>query len=614
MQQQLTREELLRYKWYSEDTKERDVPRILFSLMHFLDGHQRQYRDEDWVHWRLFDNDTALRAMGRRAPRRRLDLRLTLNVVRACVNTVHSKIVQSKPRPTYLTVGQGHRARQSAKKTQAYTDGLMYHGKTYEVMSDAVRLALIFGTAGVHTTQGADGMPESEALPNRVLKVEHADGKNRKPRNMYIHRPVDRDDLLERFKDDPEAVELIKSATAAPPSEHLYEGEIADQVMVVEAYRRPRARGGDGGKHIIALENGILVSEDWTRDIPIRILRWGVRPEGFWGYGIAEQLKELQVEINWTLLTATEQMRLAGPKIFVNRGSAINEDEISNEIWGIIEYTGDPPTYMMFQSVDPALFQHLDRLYARSFDEVGVSQMSAQGEKPPGLNSGKALMTFSDIETAKFVSFGQHVETLVKEVSDDLLDTAINDDDEDSASNTVVAPIKDKYRRRYVQKVKKSDVAASRDDMICQVFPTSALAQQPAQKMQQVGDMQDKGWLDPMEAMQLLDFPDLDNATALATSPLEYIDMCIDRMLEDGVVMHPEPWINFQMAQQRVSHALLRAQIDEVPEERWQILAAYAKACGDAIKSAAAANAPPPTRAGAAPPAAAPPPALPAAA
>lgn len=582
---QITRMQLETRKWFNEPKNQAHT--ILHALMRFMDNRQSEYRRLNWIHHRLFDNDAALRMVGRMAAQRRNEYRLTLNVVRACVTTVHSKITQTKPRPTYLTLGQGQRARQKAKNTQGYSDALIYHTEGYDVGSKWVMDACIFGTGAIDTMEGMDGLPISENVPLHEIHVEHFDGRNRNPRNVYRWYRVDRDDLLEMY---PKFKAQIKAAPRAPREHQLYTEELADPVMVCKAVRRPLAKDAPGGRFIICLANVTLVDKPWKRKShPIRFLRWGVRPMGFWGYGIAEQLMELQWEINWTLLTASEQMRLAGPKVFVERGSSINEDEINNEIWGIIEYSGAEPKYMMFQSVDPALFQHLDRCYARAFDEIGVSQMSAQGEKPAGLNSGKALMTYSDLETAKFVFFAQAYEQGIRQMSEDLLDTAL--ESENPATATLIAPIRDKYRRRYLNKIKKSDIVASRDEFICQVFPTSALAMAPAQKMQQVGDMQDRGWLQPMEAMQLLDFPDLDNATRLATAPLEYIDMQIDSMLEDGKALRPEPWVDLQVAQQRVSQALMRAQIDEVPEQRWQLLAAYAKRCGDLIaKKNAAAN------------------------
>jgi hypothetical protein len=136
-----------------------------------------------------------------------------------------------------------------------------------------------------------------------------------------------------------------------------------------------------------------------------------------------------------------------------------------------------------------------------------------------------------------------------------------------------------------------------------------------------VGEWQDRGWLDKSEAMQLMDLPDLENATALATAPLEYIDMSIERMLEDGVPLRPEKWVDLKTARMRVAQALMRAQIQGVPEARWQLLATYLDACNrqlqEADQQAQAAAQPPPGAPGTAAPsplAGAPPGAMPQAA
>jgi hypothetical protein len=578
--------------WWRED--EYAAHDSLFSLMTYLDDRQSSYIDRAKENWVLFDRDQALRGMGRRGrdyggargPR------LTLNVIRSTINTVQSKIIQTKPRPTFLTIGQGQRAQRKAKNTQAFSDGMLYHANAYDVLGqETVTDACTFGTGIAKAERGVDGKPSVVNIPFIEARVEFADGKRREPRCFYHYRPVLRDELLDRYGDDKAARDLILEAPDAAKEHLVYEDELTDQVLVCEAHRRPGAPGGDDGRHVITLENGTLLDEGWERRLPYALLRWGRRPMGMWGYGIPDQLRSLQYEINLLLLSIQEQMRSCGPKVFVERGSSVNQDEITNEIWSVIEYTGQEPKFAMFQAVQPELFQQLDRLYQRAFDEVGVSALAARSEKPAGLNSGKALTTFSDLETAKFTAFGQSYERLVRDVAELFLEDVLHDDDEDSKVKSITAPVR-RYRQRYLEKVDKSDIVSSLDECVTQVFPTSALAQTPAAKMEQVGEWQDRGWLEKAEAMQLMDLPDLENATALATAPLEYIDMSIERMLEDGEVLRPEKWIDLKTARMRVAQALMRAQLQKVPEERWRLLATYLDACNRQLQEQAPAPAP----------------------
>lgn len=581
-----TAEHLRTHPWWREE--EWEAHGSLFALMTFLDDRQKSYLNRARDNWVLYDRDQALRGMARRGQ----DYggargpRLTLNVIRSTINTVQSKIIQTKPRPTFLTIGQGQRAQRKAKNTQAYSDGMLYHANAYDVLGqETVTDACTFGTGIAKEERGLDGRPRVLNIPFIETRVEYADGKRRDPRCVYHYRAVLRDELLDQYGEDKALRNLILEASDAHQDHLVYDDELTDQVLVCEAHRRPGAPGKEDGRHIIALENGTLVDEPWRRRLPYAFLRWGRRPMGMWGYGIPDQLRSLQYEINLLLLTIQEQMRSAGPKVFVDRASSINQDEITNEIWGIIEYTGAPPTMAMFQAVQPELFQQLDRLYQRAFDEVGVSALAARSEKPAGLNSGRALTTFSDLETAKFTAFGQSYERLVRDVAEMFLEDVLHDEDEDSAVKTITAPVR-RHRQRYLEKVQKSDIVSSLDECVTQVFPTSALAQTPAAKMEQVGEWQDRGWLDKAEAMQLMDLPDLENATALATAPLEYIDMSIERMLEDGEPLRPEPWVDLKVARMRVGQALMRAQVHKVPEERWSLLATYLDACNRMLKEA----------------------------
>lgn len=157
----------------------------------------------------------------------------------------------------------------------------------------------------------------------------------------------------------------------------------------------PVIKGSNDGRHVIAIDNFTLLDEEWERDtFPFCFIRWTERLLGFWGQGLAEQLTGIQVEINKLLRNIQEQMHLATPKVFVEAGSKISKAHINNEIWGIIEYAGTPPTFYVPKTVSGEIFSHLDRLFSRAYEIAGVSVLAAQSKKPAGLESGVALREF----------------------------------------------------------------------------------------------------------------------------------------------------------------------------------------------------------------------------
>lgn len=599
--------------WWNADEMEAHEP-LFEHISSEHEGFIKANQSMIWEHYRLYDRMEAQALQNQFDDSRSDRPKLGLNIVRAVVNAVHSKIIQSKPRPTFLTIGQGAKARNKAKRTQAYVDGCNYHADTYDIGAEVLLNALILGSGCAAVYRDADGRPAVENVFLAEMRRDNGAYRQRNPRNEYRVRAVDRQGLIDEYCNSDDEAEneriraLIHGSGRASKDLRVYGDDDCDQVTVIDAYRRPSTKDAGDGRHILAIEGGTIIDEEWKTKPPFVWAHWQQRPQGFLGMGIAEQLKSLQTEINLILLRMQEQMVYGGPRVLLERGSAINPDELQAEIYGTIEYSGQPPQIVQFPYLSPENIQILELLYQKAFDDVGVSQLAARSEKPAGLNSGRALLTFSDLESAKFVAFGQEYERWVRDVSEQFLWLAINDDDmDDEQKKRPVYAATKKYRQRYLEPVTKADIVSSLDETRCQVFPTSALAQSPSAKLDQVGEMSDRGWLQKEEAVSLLDFPDLENAGALMSSPVEYLDMCCDRMLEDGEPLSPEPWIMGAEAKLRVSQHLQLAQLRGDPEERWQLLANYLNAITrredqDAAKKAAAA-APPP---GAAPPGAPP--------
>ena len=305
----------------------------VMATMRHLDERLSASDSRFWRHFRLYDQDTAFSARGVHRASTRNAIRL--NVVRAAITAVHAKIAQNEVRPTYLTSGEGRDARQKAKKTQAFVDGVRYHADADAVGSLAALYALIFGTGHTKTFWAGDGKLGNEAVLPVHIRVDPADGMHRQPMCLYDYRPVDRAKLRQRFGDDKAALKAIDQAPDAPEHIRLYTRTTTDLVAVCEAFCRPSADGAEDGRRVLALENATLVDEPLCHAPPIQTIRWGVRPLGWEGFGVAEQLENLQFGINESLKRLHQQLMLSGPKVFLERGSAIDYDERRTSFGGL---------------------------------------------------------------------------------------------------------------------------------------------------------------------------------------------------------------------------------------------------------------------------------------
>ena len=168
---------------------------------------------------------------------------------------------------------------------------------------------------------------------------------------------------------------------------------LVDQIEVLEAWHLPSGEGATDGRHVICISNATLVDEQWDKgSFPFVFVRWTDPMLGFWGEGVACDIQGMQVEINKLLMKIQRAFHLMSvPRIYVENGSKIRKSFFNNEIGTIIPYTGQPPVQMTPPSLNREIFDHLERLYNRSFEIAGISQMAATSMKPAGLNSGAAL-------------------------------------------------------------------------------------------------------------------------------------------------------------------------------------------------------------------------------
>ena len=106
------------------------------------------------------------------------------------------------------------------------------------------------------------------------------------------------------------------------------------------------------------------------------------------------------------------------PKLLVEASSKIVTAHLNNKIGGIIKYAGTPPTYAPLGGIPAELFSHLQFLVNKAYEISGISQLSAQSLKPSGLDSGKALREYNDIETERFMSVGMRYEKVFMDAAE----------------------------------------------------------------------------------------------------------------------------------------------------------------------------------------------------
>jgi hypothetical protein len=130
-------------------------------------------------------------------------------------------------------------------------------------------------------------------------------------------------------------------------------------------------------------------------------------------------------------------------------------------------------------------------------------------------------------------------------------------------------------KKKTIEDIKWADVKMDRDSFKMQLFPTNILPTTPAGRLQTVQDLMQGGFIQPDQALDLLDFPDLQQYFSLRTAAVDDIKMQIELMLEDGVYQPPEKYQNLNLALEMVQSAYLRAKTNNVSEDRLELLRTY---------------------------------------
>lgn len=511
--------------------------------------------------------------------------RVTLNIIQSLIDTVVAKITKNKPKPTFLTDNGDWKLQQKAKKLNKFIEGLFYSCNFYDQATQAFTDACIFGTGAIKIFK-EEGEIKAERVFIEELIIDDVEGYYSEPRQIHQKKYIHKDVLKEMF---PEYESAIEDATKVEDKYSTsMRGNQSDMVQVIESWHLKSGPNAKDGIHSLTIANKTLFSEEYTKDtFPFVFFRWNKKPVGFFGQGLSEQLQGIQLEINKILRTIQVSMHLVSvPKLLVEASSKIVTAHLNNKIGGVIKYAGTPPQYAPLGGVPSELFSHLDRLFQRGYEISGVSQLSAQSSKPAGLNSGKALRTYNDLETERFL-------TVAKRYEQTFLD----------AAKIMVSMARDMYEAEEILKVKVKgqsfietiewkDVDIEEDKYMMSIFPTSALSTNPSARLDDVQELLQAGFISKEEGMKLLDFPDLKSTMSYLNSALEDIERMIESMISQGKYETPEPYQNLELGIQKCQQAYLLYKSQNAPDERLELLRRWIEDANALLEKAAQAAVP----------------------
>ncbi len=532
-------------KWWLADDKKR-LAEALFGVVKYLGTNQTMRITNLITTTRLYGNLSLMGLNGLTYSKlasvtNASASRITYNVCQATVDTVTAKIAKNKPKPLFLTSGGDYKLQMKAEKLTKFVEGVMYENDIYELATAIFRDAAIWGTGALFVYE-KDGRIKFQRQIISELQVDEVEAFYGEPRSLYKVRTIDRGVLINMF---PKMRKAIEESNQAKPDDLGGKPTISDEVAVCEAWHLPSGPNAKDGRHVICIDQTCLFEEEYDKHFfPFVFFHWSKKLFGFWGQGLVEQIQNIQLEINKLLWVIQRSMHLAGSfKIMLENGSKIVKEHMNNDIGAIISYTGTQPQYVVPPIVPPEIYQHLENLSNKAFEQAGVSQLSAASKKPDGLDSGKALREYNDIESDRFMTVGQAYERFFVDLAHVVVSMAKTLYGEGQESYKVKVPGK-----KFIETIDWKDVHMHEDAYVLKVYPVSALPDEPAGRLQTIQELMQAGLIDPESGRRLLDYPDLESDEVLNNAPQDYLKEILDKMAESGTYTPPEPFDDLQRA------------------------------------------------------------------
>lgn len=506
--------------------------------------------------------------------------KVTFNIIQSMVDAATSEITSNMPTCTFLTSGGDWNQQRRSQLLDKFCKGLFYESGIYDVAPKVFTDACVFGTGIMKIYREDQDIQVERIFPDEII-ADSNESRYATPRQIFQLKVINKEVLLHLYPEKALAIE----AAAISDTERSYNGRIdrreEEQLMVCEAWHLPSGEGAEDGRHAIVIEGATLLDESYDLPyFPFVFLNWKDRLLGFWGQGLAEMLTGIQVEINQLLRTIQEAMNLAKPKLLLEKGSQIPKGQLNNEVLGVIEYIGNQPKVYAPKPIAGEWFSHLDRLFERSYEIAGISEMAARSKKPVGLESAVALREFSDVQTRRFYGVAARYERLFISAAKQMIDLARRASEEDEVFSTV------SHGDKYIEQIKWKDINLGEESYVMKITPTNLLPDTPAGQLEFAKELIQSGLIeDPLVAVRLLQYPDIESVTSQMTAAGDIVDMYIADMLEKGRYASPEPFMDLTLALQKTQNAYLLAKINGAPLERMELLVRYMQECMELLAS-----------------------------
>ena len=447
-----------------------------------------------------------------------------INIIKSCIDTLTSKIAQSKVRPFFNTQNGTFKDIQTVKQAQAFFDLYYDLQNVNKKVSEAFRDSCIFEKGCIYIDEVTKEIVK--ALPWQVF-VRPAEVTYGKITRVYYERKDYPTTLLDN--------KLVSKAKC----------ENVDYVVYGIYY--------DTFNHLkaILINNQVVETTPYTPSkVPFIFMHYCSPIVGDTSQSIVDMLNSIQLEIDNLMMKIKDASQLNPALTFcVPKGSSVKTSQLNNRVGQILEYnatpnmTGSPVTVATPAFIDGQYMQLVEELKQSAYELVGISQLSAMSTKPTGLNSGVALSTMENIESDRF-------ETQLNQVIRAYVDIAKTCIEVFPEEDTILP--EDNQRLS----IKWKDIVEESNKMVVQFSAADSLSKDPSTKLQQLQMLAQTGIIPQTRIAQFMELPDIQSGYSLSNNAINAVLTCINDCIEKDNFNVPD-YIPFLMLKEEIINTQL---------------------------------------------------------
>lgn len=440
-----------------------------------------------------------------------------LNVIKSAIDSIVSKISTAHCRPFVNTVKGSFKTIQICKQLQIFFDYFFEEKNIPSKIVSALLNACVFDKGHIYIDETSGDI--LSVVPWNVY-TRQSEGDD--PKSCYIEFPNKSVDSLDEvtfglLTDDEKKTLYVNVG-------YFYDAKTRTKAILVNRSIRK-------------------IFEIEFSEIPLVTIHYTNPIIGNGCLSVADMLRGIQKEID-ELMKRISDASVLNPALtfFVSNASSIKVGQLNNKVGNIVQYNAPLGERPVETASNPFIADQyitlLDNLMEKAYNMVGISQLSAQGKKPAGLDSGVALATQADIESDRFqVLLDQYIRMFT--------DTAKKIIKVFEKAKDVVEP------SRYALRITWGEVSKEYDKMRIQFSCADSLSKDPSEKLKQLQTLAQAGIIPATQIASLLELPDINRGYSVANNAFNATMTLIDSCIYEDNFEIPD-YIPFQMIKEQI--------------------------------------------------------------